>query len=32
MFQSVHFDWAFDSVLSEINDGIDSVIHTFSLS
>lgn len=32
MFQSVHFDWAFDSALIEINDGIDSVIHTFSLS
>lgn len=32
MFQGVHFDWVFDSALSEINDGIDSVIHTFSLS
>lgn len=31
-FQGVQFDWAFDSTFSEINDGIDSVIHTFYFS
>lgn len=31
-FQGVQFDWAFDSAFSEMNDGIDSVIHTFYLS
>lgn len=31
-FQGVQFDGALDSAFSEINDGIDSVIHAFYLS